>query len=71
VYFTALTEDKDLAVQILNQSSGFLRTTLSKTLTTRTVPKLHFHYDNSLEHAMRMAELLKDVDIDDSTDEQP
>lgn len=70
IYFTAFAENKELTTQILNQSAGFLRTALSRTLTTRTVPRLHFHYDNSLEQAIKIAALLKDVDNDSAIQDE-
>lgn len=65
VFFTALNADKKLVSSILNASAGFLRSALARTSTTRTVPELQFVYDDSLDYATRLSELLRDVKLDD------
>jgi ribosome-binding factor A len=47
----------------LASASGFLRQRLSKSLTTRSVPRLHFHWDTTLEYGDRMDEVLDDIEI--------
>ena len=43
----------------------FLRTKLTKALSTRTVPELHFEIDRGLEHAARINALLADIKHED------
>ena len=55
IYFTVLpSENTELVEEVLNEASGFLRSQLSKVLSTRTTPKLRFHYDNTIESGARM-----------------
>jgi len=42
----------------LEKASGFLRRELAHRLKLRTTPKLHFHYDHSLEEGMRLSNLI-------------
>jgi ribosome-binding factor A len=59
VYFTILGEgDPALNARVLNQSSGFLRHELSRRVKLRTMPALHFVYDESVERGARLAELI-------------
>lgn len=53
--------DKARAMEGLKSAAGFLRTKLTKALSTRTVPELHFEIDRGLEHAARINALLADV----------
>ena len=45
---------KARALQGLQSAAGFLRTRVARTLTTRTVPELHFELDKGVEHAARI-----------------
>jgi ribosome-binding factor A len=53
--------DKTRALEGLQSAAGFLRTRAARTLTTRSVPELHFELDRGLEHAARISELLNDI----------
>ena len=57
--------DKARAMEGLKSASGFLRTRLTKALSTRTVPELHFEIDRGLEHAARINALLADIKHED------
>ncbi len=50
------------ALQALQHARGFLRTRLAGRLRLRRVPELAFVADRSLEHAMRMWQLLEEID---------
>jgi ribosome-binding factor A len=55
VYFTVLpSENTEIVEEVLNDASGFLRSQLAKVLSTRTTPKLRFHYDSTIESGARM-----------------
>ena len=55
IYFTVLpSENTEIVEAVLNEASGFLRSQLAKVLSTRTTPKLRFHYDNTIESGARM-----------------
>lgn len=48
-------------VEALNKAKGFIRTQLSKRLTTYKTPEIRFVYDNSLNAGARIDELLKKI----------
>jgi ribosome-binding factor A len=53
--------DKTRAIEGLQSAAGFLRSRAARSLTTRTVPELHFELDRGLEHAARINELLDTI----------
>lgn len=48
-------------IKALNKASGYLRSLLAKQLNTRSVPKLHFCYDSSIERGQRLSSLIDDA----------
>ena len=61
IYFTALNDEAKMADSILNAAASYLRTALARTLTLRTVPQLHFVYDESIEYGRRLSRLIDKV----------
>lgn len=63
VFFTTLGPESaaEDAVQGLQRAAGFLRTELAHRLTTRKVPELHFHYDESVERGVRLSRLIDEA----------
>ena len=59
--------EKSRAIEGLQSAAGFLRSRAARTLTTRTVPELHFELDRGLEHAVRINELLNSIRREDET----
>jgi ribosome-binding factor A len=59
--------EKTRALEGLQSAAGFLRSRAARTLTTRTVPELHFELDRGLEHAVRINELLNTIRREDGT----
>jgi ribosome-binding factor A len=57
--------EKTRAIEGLQSAAGFLRSRAARTLTTRSVPQLHFELDRGLEHAARINELLNTVRPED------
>jgi ribosome-binding factor A len=45
-------------IRALSKASGFLRTMLSKRLRSRSIPKLQFFYDNSIERGQQLSGLI-------------
>lgn len=45
----------------LTRAAGFLRSELSRRLTVRTVPQLHFAFDESLERGNRLSALIDEA----------
>lgn len=58
VYFTVLNDDIKLTTSILNAASSYLRTALARSVKLRTVPQLHFVYDESIEYGRRLSQMI-------------
>ena len=52
-------------LKALKKASGFLRTMLAKRLRIRSVPKLEFHYDGSIERGQQLSSLIDDALVAD------
>ena len=52
-------------LKALKKASGFLRTMLAKRLRIRSVPKLEFHYDGSIERGQQLSSLIDDALAED------
>ncbi|MDI9818922.1 MULTISPECIES: 30S ribosome-binding factor RbfA [unclassified Legionella] len=70
VYFTVFNGDKKLAAAILNAAASFLRTALARSVKLRTVPQLHFVYDESIEYGRKLSRLIDEVNPPDDDNEQ-
>lgn len=70
VYFTTLTsEDRGAVLKSLKKAGTFLRTSLAKKLTIRTVPELNFVYDRSGDYGRSIDRLLDMAMMGDSGEE--
>ena len=45
-------------INALNKAAGYLRSLLAKRLSTRSVPKLRFYYDGSIERGHQLSSLI-------------
>ena len=62
VYCTILkTEFKDVTLESLNNASTFIEMELSKHVSVRKMPKISFHYDNSIEYGKNIEAKLKEL----------
>jgi len=63
IFFTTLGAPSDVEAtqEGLDRAAGFLRTTLAHKLSTRTVPELHFAYDESVERGVRLSKLIDEA----------
>lgn len=63
VYFTTLgpAEDASACGEGLSRAAGFLRAGLAHRLSTRTVPELHFAYDESIERGVKLSRLIDEA----------
>lgn len=52
---------RERALEGLRSAAGFFRSRAARSLTTRTVPELHFEADRGLEHAARIDALLNRI----------
>ncbi len=67
VYVNARSEDDVEAVMsALKNAAGYLRRQAGKVLRLRSVPELHFIYDDSIERGSRIDELLNKANRRDS-----
>lgn len=58
VWFTSFTGNPESALRGLAHAAGFLRTELAKIMRMRTVPKLSFQYDASVERGAHLSHLI-------------
>ena len=63
VFFTSLrgADAAGAALAGLSHAAGFLRSRLARSLSTRTVPELHFSYDESIERGARLSRLIDEA----------
>jgi ribosome-binding factor A len=65
VFFTQLGVDDKAegakSAEVLNRAAGFIRSEIARGSTMRTVPKLHFRFDESAGRGRDMEALLKSV----------
>ena len=54
-------EEKARSLEGLASAARYLRAQLSKELSLRTSPELHFHLDRGIEHAQRIDRVLKEL----------
>ncbi|HKV74147.1 MAG TPA: 30S ribosome-binding factor RbfA [Gemmatimonadales bacterium] len=64
-------QDKTRAIEGLKSAAGYLRSRLTKALSTRTVPELHFELDRGQEKAARINQLLSELKQDEPAPENP
>ncbi|MCW8408766.1 30S ribosome-binding factor RbfA [Legionella sp. PATHC035] len=70
VYFTVLNDDKKTVTAILNAAASYLRSALARSITLRTVPQLHFVYDESIEYGQRLSRLIDEANPPTSEDNE-
>jgi ribosome-binding factor A len=63
VFFTVLGSADEVKAcgEGLGHAAGFLRAGLAHRLSTRTVPDLHFTYDDSIERGVRLSRLIDEA----------
>jgi len=54
-------KEKEENLQVLNKAAGYLRSLLAKRVQLRTVPKLKFKYDGSIERGRFLSSLIDDA----------
>lgn len=54
-------QQTDETVTALKSAAGFLRKLLGQRLRLRTVPALHFHYDDSFDRGARLSQLINEA----------
>ncbi|MDG9928431.1 MULTISPECIES: 30S ribosome-binding factor RbfA [unclassified Pseudomonas] len=70
VFVTLMGEnDSDkikLNLEVLNDAAGYLRMLLGKAMKLRSVPQLHFHYDESISRGAHLSALIERAVSEDS-----
>ncbi|MDI4113734.1 30S ribosome-binding factor RbfA [Pseudomonas aeruginosa] len=63
VFITVMGQDDAgkiaLNLEILNDAAGYLRMLLGKSMKLRSVPQLHFHYDESIRRGAELSALIE------------
>ncbi len=69
VYVTFLADNIEEKLAELQKSKGFIRTELSKRMSTYKIPDLLFVYDDSLERGNQVEALLKTIQAEETQDD--
>jgi ribosome-binding factor A len=59
------------SIQALQHAAGFLRSRLAHDIKARTVPELHFVYDESVERGVKLSHLIDAAVQSDRRDDEP
>jgi ribosome-binding factor A len=64
VFFTVMGQDDNaekiaLNHEILQDAAGYLRMLLGRAIKLRTIPQLHFHYDESVRRGAQLSALIE------------
>ena len=70
VYFTVFNEEPSETAAALNKKAPYLRTLLAKGSTLRTMPQLHFVYDESIEYGKHLSDLIDQANASDSPNDE-
>ena len=72
VYYSVLGDEqqKQLTKKVLKKSIPFLRNELKPYITARWIPELRFFYDDSIEYADHINELLKKIKDDSHSEKE-
>lgn len=71
VYYTVLgnNEQKESTKKNIENASGFVRSSLGKSLEVRKVPELRFKYDESMMYGEHIDNILKNITYFDNNDD--
>ncbi len=71
VYITALGDETDIqsTLEGLTSAAGYFRHQMRQTLSLRYMPELRFKLDTSLEHGLRIDDLLNTINREQSQDQ--
>ena len=74
VYITLMnTEDSEVIednLEVLREAAGYLRMLLGKEIRIRSIPQLHFHYDDSVSRGAYMSSLIERAVASDRNNQQ-
>ncbi|MEE9614519.1 MAG: 30S ribosome-binding factor RbfA [Thermodesulfobacteriota bacterium] len=60
-------EERERSAEGLNSAAGYVRRVLAKRLRLKHIPSVRFEFDRSLEYAMHMNEIIKEVNENGGT----
>lgn len=63
-------EQRQKTLDALDRATGFVRSELGNRMRFRHVPELVFKFDASIEHGDHINKILRELDLDKSTDEK-
>lgn len=63
-------EEKAETFKGLSSAGGFIRRHLAKRLRIRQIPAITFEYDDSVEHSIRISEVLRGIGHPDKTEDE-
>ena len=71
VHFSVMgdQEQRDMSLKILKGASGFMRHAIANAIDVQHAPDLRWHYDDSLDRAFRINEVLRQTGTPSSTAE--
>ncbi len=72
IYYTVLGNEKQKAKskEVLKRSTSFIRNEIKPFITARWLPELRFFYDERLEYAEHINDLLKSIKHDSDSEEE-
>jgi len=62
-------EQRDMTLKILKGASGFMRHAIANAIDVQHAPELRWHYDDSLDRAFRINEVLRETGTPSTTGE--
>lgn len=65
VFYSCISGKSEECEAGLERAAGFARGQLARRLNLRITPEITFVYDSSLEHGMKIAKILNELDITD------
>ena len=60
-------EDREETMKGLQSASGYIRSTLAREINLRNTPELRFIMDDSIEYNIHMAEIIRDLHVENYT----
>ena len=71
IHFSVLgdQEQRDMTTKILKGASGFMRHAIANAIDVQHAPELRWHYDDSLDRAFRINEVLRETGTPSTTAE--
>lgn len=62
IFYSCITGENEDLKKGLRSAAGFVRSRLAKSLNLRITPEIAFVYDKSVEHGIRIAEILNGIE---------